>query len=264
MFNVTVDPIALLESANAKFPHASDTLNKKTEPEHSAPSPEIKVNMDDRNQILKLGKLYLDSPYQLGATGTKPGEATDCSQFTQTIFAQAGIELERNSSDQAQQFSNGGYWYDDLDLAEIGDLLFFKNTYDAGPEREITHVGIYAGEGKMLHAGGDKVQISLIDAYWKSHFKGVGSFKYLGQKFNKEKAQKNYSLLNSLPISENITSQPTVTPSLPVKQDEKPSPVEQNETLISLDSSRLDAVGKKFFEEWDIKLKGDSSSQLRK
>lgn len=209
MFNTTVDPIALLESANAKLPHG-EIKEKKAEKEHG--SAELKVNIADREQILKLGKIYLDSPYQLGSTGTKPGEATDCSQFTQTVFAQAGIELERNSADQAQQFSNGGYWYDQLEQAEKGDLIFFKNTYNAGPDKEITHVGIYAGDGKMLHAGGTKVQISILDAYWKEHFKGVGSFKFLGQKFNKEQAQKNYLALNATPSSNGI-------------QEKKPEPI---------------------------------------
>jgi len=69
--------------------------------------------------ILKIAKLYLDSPYQLGATGILPGNPTDCSKFTQNVFANVGIELERSSSDQAHQFSNGGYWYDSLEQAEI-------------------------------------------------------------------------------------------------------------------------------------------------
>lgn len=117
MFNTTVDPIALLESANAKLPHPN-TSSTKSEPEqHSAP--DTKVDSANRDQILKIAKLYLDSPYQLGATGTLPGNPTDCSKFTQNVFSNVGIELERSSSDQAHQFSNGGYWYDSLEQAEI-------------------------------------------------------------------------------------------------------------------------------------------------
>ena len=194
MFTYTVDPIALLESANAKLPHpGEEKINP--EPEHSS-GPEIEVNLADREQILKLAKLYLDSPYQLGATGTLPGNPTDCSKFTQNVFANVGIELERSSADQAYQFSLGGYWYDSLDRAELGDLIFFKNTYNAGPDKEITHVGIYAGKGMMIHAGTKKVEIVPLDNYWKEHFKGIGSFKYLSKNYNKEKSQQNYLMLS--------------------------------------------------------------------
>jgi len=41
----------------------------------------------------------------LGATGTLPGEPTDCSQYTKTIFGQVGITLEKMAADQASQFS---------------------------------------------------------------------------------------------------------------------------------------------------------------
>lgn len=61
MFAYAVDPIALLESANAKLPHPlQDPANSQ---EHAAP--ELKANLADREQILRLAKLYLDSPYQL-------------------------------------------------------------------------------------------------------------------------------------------------------------------------------------------------------
>lgn len=229
--------------------------------EHAAP--EVKVNLADRDQLLKLAKLYLDSPYQLGATGSLPGNPTDCSKFTQNVFGNAGIELERSSADQAHQFSNGGYWYDTLEQAEIGDLLFFKDTYDTGDGREITHVGIYAGNNTMIHAGTKKVEISILDSYWKGHFKGIGSFKYFAHTFNPEKAKKNYLALNGTPQSQGLPSTPTLPPVLPT------APVAEVQhasapQLISLDASRLDAVGKKFFEEWQVQLQGDHSTQLKK
>ena len=81
MFNTTVDPIPLLESANAKLPHKANNNEKseKSEPEHNAApvNPVNKVDFADREQILKIAKLYLDSTYQMGATGTLPGNPTD-------------------------------------------------------------------------------------------------------------------------------------------------------------------------------------------
>ncbi len=73
MFSATLDPIALLESANAKLPHpqvTSQALATTETAEHGAA--EVNISLVDREQLLKLAKLYLDSPYQLGGTGTLP------------------------------------------------------------------------------------------------------------------------------------------------------------------------------------------------
>lgn len=263
MFSYTVDPIALLESSNAKLPHPAGEKSN-SESEHLAAS-EVKVDLSDREQLLKIAKLYLDSPYQLGATGTLPGNPTDCSKFTQNVFANVGIELERNSSDQAYQFSLGGYRYDSLDRAELGDLIFFKNTYNAGPNKEITHVGIYAGNGMMIHAGTKKVEITPLDSYWKEHFKGVGSFKFLGKNYNKEKAQQSYLALSGIP---NTSSPVQSSPEVNLPTSESPavpqSTTSMDQSLIALDSSRLDTVGKQFFQERNVSLEGDGISQLKK
>lgn len=270
MFNTTVDPIPLLESANAKLPHKANNNEKseKSEPEHNAApvNPVNKVDLADREQILKIAKLYLDSPYQMGATGTLPGNPTDCSKFTQNVFANVGIELERSAGDQAHQFSNGGYRYDNLNQAEIWDLLFFKNTYPAAVE--ITHVGIYAGNGLMIHAGNEKVELTTIDGYRKEHFKGIGSFKYLSIKYNKEKATQSFLSLSKIPNSAWLPAkQPEIKPiqpspeSIPNTNNQTAS---KGENLIALDSSKLDATGKQFFSEWNISLKGDNSSEIKK
>jgi cell wall-associated NlpC family hydrolase len=52
--------------------------------------------------------------------------------------------------------------------AKRGDLIFFKNTYKT--DRLVTHLGIYLGGGKMIHAG-SPVQISKVNTkYYKAHF----------------------------------------------------------------------------------------------
>ena len=53
-----------------------------------------------------------------------------------------------------------------------GDIVFFTGTYDAG--RPVTHVGIYVGDGTMIHAG-DPVQYANLNSnYWKNHYYGAG------------------------------------------------------------------------------------------
>ncbi|MFD0671195.1 C40 family peptidase [Cohnella sp. GCM10027633] len=111
--------------------------------------------------LVSLGKNYIGTPYLYGST---PGstDSFDCSSYTQHVFGELGIWLPRTSSSQA--------WVGDkIDKAylSVGDLLFFR-TGGAG----ISHVGIYAGGGKMLHASSSKgVTLSdMTTSYWKNAY----------------------------------------------------------------------------------------------
>jgi peptidoglycan DL-endopeptidase CwlO len=81
---------------------------------------------------------YLGVPYVWG--GEDPKRGLDCSGLTQLVFSRFGIELPRVSRDQARV----GERVPNLAAARPGDLLFFDSPVD--------HVGIYAGDGKMIHA----------------------------------------------------------------------------------------------------------------
>jgi len=52
--------------------------------------------------------------------------------------------------------------------AKVGDIIFFKNTYNSG--LPISHIGIYAGNGMMLHAEDPIQYTSINSSYWKEHF----------------------------------------------------------------------------------------------
>ena len=269
MFARTVDPIAFLEWAKAKLPHPTTQVAVE---EHAAA--ETEIDTQDREYILKIAKLYLWSPYQLGGTGTLPGTATDCSNFTKNVFQNVGITLERSAADQAYQFLGWGYWYDSLDMAEVWDLIFFKNTYTS--ENEITHVGIYAGNGMMIHAGTKNVEIVTIDNYWKEHFKGVGSFKQLHNQYNKQIAQNNYLRVSRIPVSQannnankidtivNVEPEKKEEVKQETKQEHEVAPVVKEAETIKLEDTKLDSTGKKFFSEWNIKIEGDVSTTLKK
>ena len=95
---------------------------------------------------------YLGVPYLWG--GTDPSKGLDCSGFTQLVYKSQGIDLPRVSSQQA----TAGRAVGSLAEAVPGDLLFF----DYSPSRPgIDHVGIYAGDGKMIAAPqpGDVVKV---------------------------------------------------------------------------------------------------------
>ncbi|MEU1008035.1 NlpC/P60 family protein [Streptomyces sp. NPDC005890] len=79
----------------------------------------------------------LGSPYVYGATGPS---SFDCSGLTSWAYAQAGVSIPRTSEAQAQI---GTKIYSQSDL-KVGDLVFFFN--------DLHHVGLYAGNGQILHA----------------------------------------------------------------------------------------------------------------
>ena len=62
--------------------------------------------------------------------------------------------------------------YADTDKAQPGDLIFFTGTYDAGVP--VTHIGIYVGNGQMIHCGHPVQYTSINSPYWQSHFYGFG------------------------------------------------------------------------------------------
>lgn len=113
------------------------------------------------DELISIGKQYLGVKYQFGA---RPGSthAFDCSSYTQYIFKQIGISLPRTSAAQATVGSK-------VAKANLqpGDLVFFKRPGVSG----IGHVAVYIGNGQMLGASGDRVQISNMNSnYWKKNY----------------------------------------------------------------------------------------------
>ncbi|GAA0987549.1 hypothetical protein GCM10009555_067090 [Acrocarpospora macrocephala] len=102
-----------------------------------------------RAAVGKLGR-----PYEWGAEGP---ESFDCSGLVQWAFRQAGVSMPRVAS---QQWASGPQI--PLEQAQPGDLLFWRS--DPTNPAYISHVAIYWGDGKMLHAPrtGDVVKIAKI------------------------------------------------------------------------------------------------------
>lgn len=153
------------------------------------------ITAEDRNLIINIAKLFLDSPYMFWGNGNLPWDPTDCSRFVQVVLENVWITVERNSAKQWEQFSSTGNMHSDLSKAEIWDLIFFKNTYET--ENEITHVWFYMWNNEMISASGKKVNISKIDKYWTEHFKWIGKLSLFTKQYNKSTAQKNYDRLSN-------------------------------------------------------------------
>lgn len=100
--------------------------------------------------IIKNAHSFLGRPYLWGGTS---GNGMDCSGFTKTVFFNNGFLLPRDASQQVHV----GLPVDTdttFNSLQSGDLLFFGRKATAEAPEKITHVAIYLGDGKIIHASG--------------------------------------------------------------------------------------------------------------
>ena len=115
-----------------------------------------------RNMITEAEK-YLGYPYVWG--GSSPSTSFDCSGFVSYVINHCG-----NGWNVGRQTANGLMSKCDIipaSEAKPGDLIFFQKTYNTSGA---SHVGIYVGDGKMLHCGSPISYASIETNYWKQHF----------------------------------------------------------------------------------------------
>ena len=93
----------------------------------------------------------------------------DCSSFTRHIYNSQGINIGR---DTQAQWTGKGEKVTRNNLS-VGDLVFFKNTYNSNNTDGVSHVGIYSGNGNFIHLSSSGVkQSSLNENYWAEHYLG--------------------------------------------------------------------------------------------
>lgn len=112
------------------------------------------------DRIIQTGEKYMGTPYKFGARAGQT-KNFDCSSFVQYVYGQNGVKLPRGAIKQSKvgkQVSRS--------QLQKGDLVFFKLRSSKG---KIGHVGIYAGNGKVLHTWGpggvryDKMSTAWLD-----------------------------------------------------------------------------------------------------
>ena len=109
---------------------------------------------------------YLGYPYVWG--GSNPSTSFDCSGFVSWVINHSG-----NGWSVGRLGAKGLKGICDIippDQAKPGDLIFFHHTYDAPDPSDATHVGIYVGDGMMIHCGNPISYASTESSYWQSHF----------------------------------------------------------------------------------------------
>jgi len=114
-------------------------------------------------QIIKTAEKYMGTPHCMGGTTKK---CLDCSGLTYISFAKHKILLPRNSQEQARY---GRLIFDRNDLKR-GDLVFFTKSYNTSAY--ITHVGIYLGNNKFIHASTSSgvIVTPLNNTWWSQRF----------------------------------------------------------------------------------------------
>jgi hypothetical protein len=118
------------------------------------------------------GAGLLGTPYATGglrAHPNSPQQGLDCSEFTAYVWGQKGVTLPWNAQQQYNQTARIA-----AGQLQPGDLVFFRGTNPADPD-DITHVGIYVGNGRMINSQDNGVQYAdLNSAYWQQHLAGYG------------------------------------------------------------------------------------------
>lgn len=113
--------------------------------------------------MIREAEKYLGYPYVWG--GSSPSTSFDCSGFVSYVINNCG-----NGWSIGRLTANGLMGVCDIiprSSAKPGDLIFFQGTYDTSGA---SHVGIYVGNGMMIHCGNPISYASIETSYWQSHF----------------------------------------------------------------------------------------------
>jgi cell wall-associated NlpC family hydrolase len=121
-----------------------------------------------REELIKTANSFIGVPYLWG--GASPDTGFDCSGLTMTVYQLNGLNLPRSSQEQF----NLGMPVEENELLQ-GDLVFFATSN--GPQ--VSHVGIYVGDGQFIHAPGmgKTIRIDFMNSdYYAKRFLGGRSY----------------------------------------------------------------------------------------
>ena len=155
--------------AGALSPHQQNVLRRHTARQAHQGARTAKVQAQNKalssGNVVAAAYAFRGTRYVMGGTSRS---GFDCSGFVRYILsATGGVELPRTAT---EQYYHGTHVA--ADQLQPGDLVFFKGTYKSG----ISHVGIYAGEGKFIHAANAHKGVrmdNLGDSYYQAHYAGA-------------------------------------------------------------------------------------------
>lgn len=122
---------------------------------------------EEFRKMITEAEKYLGYPYVWG--GSSPSTSFDCSGFVSWVINHCG-----NGWNVGRQTANGLMGKCDIipkSEAKPGDLIFFQKTYNTSGA---SHVGIYVGNGMMIHCGSPISYASIETSYWRQHYYCMG------------------------------------------------------------------------------------------
>ncbi len=167
---VTLSALTAGLSSCGTSKHATTQEIKRSDTSASS-SQSVKFNSgtnipDQAKGLISEANKWLGTPYRYGGTSRK---GVDCSGFVLQVYREAlDIKLPRNSAKQFEYCSR-------VKPSELmaGDLVFFATSRKSSG---VSHVGLYVGDGKMIHASSSKgvIVTNLSDDYYTRTFVGAG------------------------------------------------------------------------------------------
>jgi len=141
-----------------------------------------------RQNVIQKGMKYLGTPYEFGSNRSTT-RTFDCSDFVRQAYKEgAGITLPQDSRSQGSYIKNNGHYSTNWKNLKPGDIMFFMSyrgdkasSYSGVNKKtvQITHNGIYLGNGKILHtyskaSGGVRID-TIAGKHWEKRFLFGGS-----------------------------------------------------------------------------------------
>lgn len=160
------------EALNATYGNRSYLFDTTTLPSGSSDGFRYEIPpealSDERfARMIKEAEKYLGMPYVWG--GDSPQTGFDCSGFVSWV-----VNHSENGWNMGRQTANGlmsQCTAVSAEEARPGDLVFFEKTYQTDGA---SHVGIYVGNGMMIHCGNPIQYTNINTTYWQQHFLGFG------------------------------------------------------------------------------------------
>jgi cell wall-associated NlpC family hydrolase len=148
-----ISPESILATVIASIPSSIPTSDGGSSPRGRRRIPESPAPSAEAARVLRTADGYVGTRYVWG--GNTPSEGFDCSGFTKYVFAKYHVALPRTAREQSRV---GQAVAADFGALRPGDLMMF-----AEPGQAISHVAIYAGDGRIIHSSSSGRGVGYTD-----------------------------------------------------------------------------------------------------